>query len=169
MLSGLFKNCYGMKDFELKEIDFRKSNKAIIYAPNGVMKTSFSNVFFDIAKGAPTFDRIFTNNVSSYRVNYYSTTYSNTNLAENDRIYVVKSFDEKFELSRETMSTLLADENTRKKYDILVQEFKGYTDEFLINFSELSGISRNKIEIFFRSTFNLNDKTDWPDIFLKLI
>ena len=168
MLSGLFKNCYGMKDFELKEIDFRKSNKAIIYAPNGVMKTSFSNVFFDIAKGAPTFDRIFTNNVSSYRVNYYSTTYSNTNLAENDRIYVVKSFDEKFELSRETMSTLLADENTRKKYDILVQEFKGYTDEFLINFSELSGISRNKIEIFFRSTFNLNDKTDWPDIFLKL-
>ena len=117
MLSGLFKNCYGMKYFELKEIDFRKSNKAIIYAPNGVMKTSFSNVFFDIAKGAPTFDRIFTNNVSSYRVNYYSTTYSNTNLAENDRIYVVKSFDEKFELSRETMSTLLADENTRKKYD----------------------------------------------------
>ena len=44
MLSGKFENCYGLKSFELKEIDFTTSNKAIIYAPNGVMKTSFSNV-----------------------------------------------------------------------------------------------------------------------------
>lgn len=168
MLSGLFKNCYGMKEFELKPIDFTQSNKAIIYAPNGVMKTSFSNVFFDISKGLQTTDRIFKNNISSYSVNYYSSTYSNTNLNETDRIYVVKSFDERFELSRETISTLLADETTRKRYDILVQEFKSYTDEFVADFSTLSGISKTKIEDFFKSTFDLDDRADWPDIFLKL-
>lgn len=168
MLSGLFKNCYGMKEFELKQIDFTKSNKAILYAPNGVMKTSFSNVFSDISKGLPTTDRIFKNNISSYNVNYYSSTYSNTNLSETDRIYVVKSFDEKFELSKETISTLLADETTRKKYDILVQEFKSYTDEFLADFNLLSGISKTKVESFLKNIFHLDDKADWPDIFLKL-
>ena len=41
MLSGKFSNCYGLKNFELPRIDFSTSNRAIIYAPNGVMKTSF--------------------------------------------------------------------------------------------------------------------------------
>lgn len=42
MLSGHFENCYGIKEFDMGTgIDFSRSNKAIIYAPNGVMKTSF--------------------------------------------------------------------------------------------------------------------------------
>lgn len=168
MLSGLFKNCYGMKEFKLKPIDFTQSNKAILYAPNGIMKTSLSNVFSDISKGLPTIDRIFKNNISTYSVKYYSTIYSNTNLSATDRIYVVKSFDEKFELSKETISTLLADETTRKKYDILVQEFKSYTDEFVADFNILSGLPKTKIERFLKDKFDLEDKADWPDIFLKL-
>ena len=52
MLSGKFVNCYGIKEFELEEINFSNpNNKAIIYAPNGVMKTSFANVFRDITNG----------------------------------------------------------------------------------------------------------------------
>ena len=168
MLSGLFKNCYGMKEFKLKPIDFTKSNRAILYAPNGVMKTSFSNVFSDISRGLPTIDRIFKSNISAYSVNYYSSIYSNTNLSATDRIYVVKSFDEKFELSKETISTLLADETTRKKYDKVVQEFKSYTDEFLSDFNLLSGLAKTKIESFLKDKFELEDKADWPDIFLKL-
>ena len=50
MLSGKFLNCYGIKDFDMKEIEFSfPNNSAIIYAPNGVMKTSFANVFRDIS------------------------------------------------------------------------------------------------------------------------
>ena len=168
MLSGLFKNCYGMKEFELKEIDFTKSNKAIIYAPNGVMKSSFANVFSDISNGLPTCDRIFKDYTSMYAVNYYSSKYSSDNLFPNDNIYVVKSFVENFELSEETIGTILADETTRKKYDILIKELKSYTDEFLRDFSILSGISKTKIEEFLISNFNLDDKADWPDIFQKL-
>lgn len=168
MLSGIFKNCYGLKDFALEEINFTDSNKAIIYAPNGVMKTSFSNVFDDIAKGNKTVDRIFSDSNSSYIVKYYSSTYTNTNLSKNDNIYVVKSFDEKFELSKETISTLLSDEKTRKDYEILVSQFSEELSEFKNNLSALSGFSQRDIEYKLKDDFCMDNNSDWADIFIKL-
>ena len=56
----------------LQNINFNPCNKAIIYAPNGVMKTSFSKVFEDISKGLPTSDRIFKGAVSRYSITYYA-------------------------------------------------------------------------------------------------
>lgn len=168
MLSGKFENCYGLKNFELEEIDFTKDNKAIIYAPNGVMKTSFSNVFDDISKGNKTTDRIFKNLSSKYNVQYYSSNYTDTNLSKNDSIYVVKSFDEKFELSKETISTLLSDETTRKSYEILISQFSEELSEFKKNLSTLSGFPQNSIEEQLKKDFNIDKKADWSDIFCKL-
>ena len=130
MLSGKFVNCYGIKDFELEEINFSNpNNKAIIYAPNGVMKTSFANVFRDIAKGETTKDRIFKDLQSSYVVKYYSSNYSNTSLSKNENIYVVQSFDETFIPANESVGILLADEKTRKDYDILMNQISGELTE----------------------------------------
>ena len=168
MLSGKFENCYGLKSFELKEINFTDSNKAIIYAPNGVMKTSFSNVFDDISKGNKTTDRIFNGLNTSYIVQYYSSTYSNTQLSKNDNIYVVKSFDERFELSKETIGTLLSDEKTRKNYEILVSQFSEELSEFKSNLSKLSGFTQKDIESQLRKDFKINKKADWADIFARL-
>src|SRR5665648_1087714 len=92
MLSGKFVNCYGLKDFNLPEINFAACNKAMIYAPNGVMKSSLSKVFEDISKGQATSDRIFKTLKTSYLVNYYASTYKNDSLSATDRIYVVNSF-----------------------------------------------------------------------------
>ena len=78
MLSGRFLNCYGMKEFNLPAIDFTRCNKAIIYAPNGVMKTSFSKVFEDISQGKPSTDRIFQGVTTSYAVTYYASQYNYT-------------------------------------------------------------------------------------------
>ena len=168
MLSGKFENCYGLKNFELNEINFTDSNKAIIYAPNGVMKTSFSNVFDDISKGNKTTDRIFNGLNTSYIVQYYSSTYSNTQLSKNDNIYVVKSFDERFELSKETISTLLSDEKTRKNYEILVSQFSEELSELQNNLSKLSGFAQKDIESQLRKDFKINKKSDWADIFARL-
>ena len=168
MLSGKFENCYGLKSFELNEIDFTTSNKAIIYAPNGVMKTSFSNVFDDISKGNKTTDRIFNGLNSSYNVNYYSSTYTNSQLSKHDNIYVVKSFDEKFELSKETISTLLSDEKTRKDYEILVSQFSDELSEFKSNLSKLSGFAQKDIEETLKKDFKISKKSDWSDIFSKI-
>lgn len=168
MLSGKFVNCYGIKNFEMSEINFNNSNKAIIYAPNGVMKTSFANVFDDISKGLQTVDKLFKNEKSSYNINYWSSNYTNQNLSKNDRIYVIKSFDEKIELSKETMGTLLADEKTRKEYEILISKFANEVEEFKLNMSSLSGISKNNLDKFLKEQLNLSDSADFPDIFLKL-
>lgn len=168
MLSGNFKNCYGLKKFELKEIDFTTLNKAIIYAPNGVMKTSLSNVFNDISKGNKTVDRIFKDLKSSYNIKYYSNNYTNEQLSKNENIYVVKSFDEKFELTKETIGTLLADEKTRKDYEILISEFSEELSEFKNNLNVLSGINQKDIENQLRNDFQINKKSDWADIFYIL-
>ena len=168
MLSGKFENCYGLRSFELKEINFTNSNKAIIYAPNGVMKTSFSNVFDDISKGNKTTDRIFKGLNTNYVVQYYSNTYTDNQLAKNDNIYVVKSFDERFELSKETIGTLLSDEKTRKEYEILVSRFSEELTEFKSNLSQLSGFSQKEIENQLRKDFKMDKKCDWADIFIKL-
>ena len=168
MLSGKFENCYGLKSFELKEINFTNCNKAIIYAPNGVMKTSFSNVFDDISKGNKTTDRIFSDFNASYNVQYYSSTYTNTQLSKKDNIYVIKSFDERFELSKETISTLLSDEKTRKDYEILVSQFSDELLEFKSNLSKLSGFPQKNIEEQLKKDFKISKKSDWADIFSKL-
>ena len=58
MLSGRVVNCYGIKELDLPAINFASCNKAVIYAPNGVMKTSLSKIFEDISQGKSTSDRM---------------------------------------------------------------------------------------------------------------
>ena len=131
MLNGYFKNCYGLKEFNLPNISFGRCNRAIIYAPNGVMKSSLSKVFDDISKGAATEDRIFKNVVSSYSVTHYTSqhVFNSTDATvqpnATDRIYVVNTFTDSFEFTKETVSTLLADETTRNAYNVIMQQLSG--------------------------------------------
>ena len=39
-----FENCFGIGKFN-HEFDFKKSKTFLIYAPNGMMKTSFAKTF----------------------------------------------------------------------------------------------------------------------------
>ena len=39
------------------------------------------------------------------------------------RVYVVNIFNNSFELTKETVSTLLADETTRNAYNVLISQF----------------------------------------------
>ena len=41
ILSCKLENCYGIKDFD-HSFDFSKSKSILIYASNGIMKTSFA-------------------------------------------------------------------------------------------------------------------------------
>ena len=51
-------NCYGINKLT-QEFDFTKSNTVIIYASNGVMKTSFANTFKDVSSAKTPKDRLF--------------------------------------------------------------------------------------------------------------
>ena len=81
MINGTFQNCYGLKSFELNNIRFDTCKAALIYAPNGVMKSSLAHVFDDISKGKATSDRIFSNEPTAYSITHYTSqyTYSSAN------------------------------------------------------------------------------------------
>lgn len=168
MLSGYFENCYGIKMFDMKEIKFDKKNAAIIYAPNGVMKTSFTKTFSDIAEGKETKDELFPNQATTYNVTYYASTYNATVLNKQDNIYVIHSFDEKFTSANESFTTLLADADTRNKYDSILALFSSDVKKFIANLSSLSGVTKPKIFETLKSDFIMGKEEDWPNVFEKL-
>ena len=174
MLNGYFKNCYGLKEFNLPNISFGRCNRAIIYAPNGVMKSSLSKVFDDISKGAATEDRIFKNVVSSYSVTHYTSqhVFNSTDATvqpnATDRIYVVNTFTDSFEFTKETVSTLLADETTRNAYNVIMQQLSGEIRQVEDKLRVLTGLTKPQIKGKIISDFKLSATADWPDIFEKI-
>ena len=151
MLSGHFENCYGLKRFNLPNINFSLCNKALIYAPNGVMKSSLSKVFDDISKGAITSDRIFQNVVTSYSVTHYTSQYvfssvNTTRPTATDKVYVVNTFNDSFEFTKETVSTLLADETTRNAYNALMAQFSGEIRQIEEKLRILTGLTKPQIK-----------------------
>ena len=174
MLSGHFENCYGLKQFNLPNINFTRCNKAMIYAPNGVMKSSLSKVFDDISKGSATSDRIFQDVVSSYSVTHYTSQYvfSSANAAAvptaTDRIYVVNTFTDSFEFTKETVSTLLADETTRNAYNVLMAQFSGEIRQIEDKLRVLTGLTKPQIKGKLISDLELSGTSDWTDIFEKI-
>ena len=173
MLSGHFKNCYGLKQFNLQNINFSRCNKALIYAPNGVMNSSLSKVFDDISKGATTCDRIFQNVVSNYSVTHYTSRYvyssaNRTQPTATDRIYVVNTFNNSFEFTKETVSTLLADETTRNAYNVLMAQFSGEIRQIEEKLRVLTGLTKSQIKGKLITDLGLTGTADWTDIFEKL-
>lgn len=167
-LSGLFKNCYGLDDFKLKPIEFGRVNRAIIYSPNGVMKTSFAKVFEDISKGQPTTDRFFRDLPSTYDVALGPTAYSHAVLKKVDEIYVINSFDESFECQSTSITLLIADTQARQRYDKIYGEFGALIGRFEANLVKSSGISKAKMQGQIVSDFQLSTTSNWIDIIDKL-
>jgi hypothetical protein len=169
-LSGRFTNCYGLQDFELSPINFddthnRFPNRAIIYAPNGVMKTSLARVFEDISKGQPTVDRIFKDLSSAYEITYGASTYSNTHLSPMDEVYVINSFDDTFQCRSNSIPLLLADPDVRRTYEEIYSKFVDVLERFQNNLAKLSGVSKANIRERIISDFQLSTKSDWMHIF----
>lgn len=173
LLRGYFENCYGLKEFTLPNIDFTNSNRAIIYAPNGVMKSSLSKVFDDISKGNRTTDRIFTGVISSYSINYYAGAYNyssenDNTLGPTENIYVVNPFSDTFEFTKETVSTLLADETTRNEYNVLISQISGDIRQIERKLKILTGLKNQEIKTKLIQDLYLSTTSDWTDIFEQL-
>lgn len=174
MLNGYFENCYGLKQCNLPNINFSRCNKAMIYAPNGVMKSSLSKVFDDISKGTATSDRIFQSVVSSYSVTHYTRQYvfrssnATTTPTATDRIYVVNTFTDSFEFKKETVSTLLADETTRNAYNVLMAQFGGEIRQIEDKLRVLTGLTKPQIKGKLIADLGLNSTSDWTDIIEKI-
>ena len=132
MLKGHFENCYGLENFDLLPIPFTPTkNKAIIYAPNGVMKSSLATVFDNLSRKKKIEDRIFSENKSSFEINYYDDTYTEKNKKIVPTIYVVNSFDASFEAYSDSVSTILADEELKAQYALVIDAFAEKLKSFI--------------------------------------
>jgi len=130
-------NCYGIKKLE-KSFDFTGNNTCIIYAPNGVMKTSFARSFKDLQEGHLSKDLIFPTRktVRSFIRD------ASVELTPSE-VFVVIPYGETF--SSEKMSTLLVNKELKEKYDAIHLTLDGKKESLMKEMRRLSGL-RDDVE-----------------------
>lgn len=100
-----FQNCYGIEKFE-HAFSFNEKNKvALIYAPNGSMKTSFAKAFKDFQDGKNT-ETSFGNKTTSKTIKGFA----------KGEVFVIHSYEDKYQPSAD-VAKLLASDELKQKYD----------------------------------------------------
>lgn len=129
-------HCYGIKTLK-REFDFSERRAYAIYAPNGVMKSSFAQTFRDVITGTKTADRIFPGRESTRIIK--DETGADV-AAEN--ILVVLSYDQALGPTKKT-STLLVDATLRKQHEELSGAIEDAKNAFLAAIKKQSGSKRD--------------------------
>ncbi|MEB2787276.1 hypothetical protein [Algoriphagus persicinus] len=145
-------NCFGINKLK-HTFDFTKSNTIVVYASNGVMKTSFANTFQELSKGGVPKDRL------HGKTSSYSIKVDNNDIEAKD-ILVIKSF-ENINTS-ESQSKLLVDEDSKDEYDSIFRNLIELKDKIIIDLNRKSGVPKKDIEQKLLSDF---DKESIFDLF----
>jgi hypothetical protein len=141
--------CYGIKRLEA-ELEFKHKGYAI-YAPNGVMKTSFAKTMMDLSQGNKPKDLHFPDRESISEVAL------NGEALRKEEIFVVHSYDDKFASNQ--VSTLLANFALRTQYEEIhrsIGESKKQLDKALKRISGLGEKSRENIDPIIEEVFGGN-------------
>ena len=142
-----FKFCYGIKQLEY---EFIFHNRIFgIYAPNGVMKSSFAKTFKDISEGKKTQDLAFSERATNRNVKI------DGNVISSDTIFVIEHYNETYESDK--ITTLLAKKSLKKEYDEIHKSIDKIKKEFYKKLKILSGLQPNKIENEILSIFYEKD------------
>jgi hypothetical protein len=129
-------NCFGIGKLE-HEFDFSNFNTQLIYASNGVMKTSFANTFRAIEKGELPKDRLHQKpSTCDIEINEVEVIPS--------QICVIKSFEDIN--SGESQSKLLIDEDSKLEYDLLLNEINSEKEKLIRDWNRKSGVSQKELE-----------------------
>lgn len=102
-------NCYGIQKMNTS-IDYSNNNVAIIYAPNGTMKSSLAKTFEAIRDNKPVEERVF-GLISSCCI---ADEHNNNIIPES--VIVINPFDEN---AYENQGMLMANDELRKKYMVI--------------------------------------------------
>lgn len=103
-------HCYGIKKLKA-EFDFEKCGNAFaIYAPNGVMKTSFANAFRDLSLDNKSSDRVWPDRATVRRI-----VDAGGNDLPRENVFVIEPYNQGFRSDK--ISKLMVNEELRKKYD----------------------------------------------------
>lgn len=142
-------NCYGIKKLNT-EIPFSAQKAVTIYAPNGAMKSSLAQTFFDLSKGKPSRDRFFPMRKPLRKI----TDEKDTDLSP-EMVFVVTPYDKDFAHTEKT-STLLVNNTLKKEYTQITLDVEKEKSLFIRQLKELSGC-RKDIEKEISTTFTKTD------------
>ena len=136
-------HCYGIPHLE-HVFDFSNNNMPVVlYAPNGMMKTSLAKSIHDYIAGKVPSDKIFPNKNSSFEIFD-----ENENPISAESIFVIDSINEKYQSGR--ISTLLASEELKSQYDSIFVDIGNKREIILKKLKKHSGISKDIDEEFSR-------------------
>ena len=135
-------NCYGIKRLN-HDFDFSNGNTIAIYAPNGVMKTSFAKTFLQLQNGKNPEEKLYDLESSwTFKVNE---DLISSNIKEIDKnwqnqIFVIEPFGD-FESDK--LSDLLIDSGIKEKLnEIFIDK-----QSFLKELEKLSGLKVEKLSL----------------------
>ena len=129
-------HCYGIKKLE-HELKF-KHRVFAVYAPNGVMKTSFAKTMIDLSNGSEPKDIVFPDRNTVCEVTL------DGNQIRSEGILVIESYREDYDF--EGSSTLLASQDLKKDYDDLHKEINKTKADLIKELKQLSGLKKDDIE-----------------------
>ena len=133
-LNCKLKNCYGIESFD-HEFDFSNTNVFMIYAKNGLMKTSFAKTFkkIQLGKAETVCDEIFG------AQGEIKVTIDGENIEKN-QVFVINNFENCYESS--SVSSLLVNESTKKSISTLLD----LKNDFLKTLEQYSGLKVLKVQ-----------------------
>lgn len=132
-------NCYGIGKFD-KEFDFSNENMFLIYAQNGIFKTSFAKTLKDIIDGKTPKDNIFNKRMSNANIKI------DNNNPTKDNLLVINSFDEDFN-SAESVTTFMASKELKKEYDNIFKSLEKEKSELIKKLKKRTGSSDYEKEL----------------------
>src|SRR3989344_3152768 len=142
------KNCYGIQKLE-RDFDFSNNETYAIYAPNGVMKTSFAKTFKDLSLGLNSKDLIFPERETIREIKK-----EDGSDVTKEEIFVVEPYNENF--NSEKMSTLLVNKELKGRYDEIHLKIDEEKDRLIKELKILSGL-RDDTEKEISQTFTSED------------
>lgn len=149
-LKVVFEHCYGIGKLN-HEFDFSRRNAAVIYAPNGTMKTSFAKSFKDVSSSVMPKDMVDNNARVTCEIK------CDDNPIDPAKIYVANP-EENID-SADSITSLMASDRLKEKYENIRIVLDAKKKTFIKKLKELSKSTDCETELF--ETFKNADPNDY--------
>lgn len=132
-------NCYGIRSLQhVFNFSGRGAKAFSIYAPNGLMKTSFARVFYDLSRGgSPKEERFHRESNCSIKVD-------GTGISK-DEIYVLRS-EIDTNVDSNHVTDILINSDKKSRYDSLVAETNKTKNKVINSLHKISKLKKDDVE-----------------------
>ncbi len=138
-LSVVLENCYGIGKLST-DFDFSRTKTCAIYAPNGLMKTSFAKTFKDLSINKDTSDLVFPERKTKRQIIDES-----GNEIKPEEVFVVERYNQDYGSDR--LSTLLVTKELKDDYDDAYREIEAEKNIFIKKLKSISQSSDCEHEV----------------------